>query len=331
MSMFSTASASVQSARRDGLERIQVQHQQVDGADAIRGHHRVVDAGAAQQAAVHQRMRVLTRPSIISGKPVTSSLTSFHRKAGIAQFASRCRRSRAVRHRAPVGRWRGRAGRSCRTRTAGRGARSPDGRRIRRWRGGSGHGKGMQRWGEAAIIGFFAAGPPGSSPSRSRAASCAGWRSGCPASPRRAALVALAMPQDFGEQRDLQFAQRDLGRGRRSRNRPGRAGSGARELATWSRKGARWASWRSAEMFKQDPSGAEPHRAGSSVRAGSLARCRGACQAAGAFTLSRLRRVAHVIRSGSRTRPRPRRVRRCRTPVARPGQPRVAVPGARPR
>ncbi|MNS60777.1 hypothetical protein D3C72_937880 [compost metagenome] len=43
----------------DRFERIQVQHQQIDGADAVLGHHGVIQAGTAQQAAVHHRMQGL--------------------------------------------------------------------------------------------------------------------------------------------------------------------------------------------------------------------------------------------------------------------------------
>ena len=43
--------------RRHRFERIEIQHQQIDRADAVFGHRRVVDAGAAEQTAVHQWMQ----------------------------------------------------------------------------------------------------------------------------------------------------------------------------------------------------------------------------------------------------------------------------------
>ena len=43
----------------DGIEGIQVDHQQVDRADAMLAHHRIVDAAAAEQAAMHERVQGL--------------------------------------------------------------------------------------------------------------------------------------------------------------------------------------------------------------------------------------------------------------------------------
>ena len=71
MSMFSIASAKLQSGARDGgRKRIEIDDQQVDRLDAVRAHGLIVGAAPAEQAAVHARMQRLERPSIISGNPV---------------------------------------------------------------------------------------------------------------------------------------------------------------------------------------------------------------------------------------------------------------------
>ena len=76
---------------------------------------RLVAAG--QDAAVHLGCRVLTRPSIISGKPVTSETPVTGRPA-VGQRAWPCRRSRPARIRAPPAPGRTRRGRSCPKRSA---------------------------------------------------------------------------------------------------------------------------------------------------------------------------------------------------------------------
>ena len=66
------------------LERIQVQHQQVDRVDAVLGHHRLVDAGAAEQAAVHPRMQGLD-PAIHHFGELGEFGHVLHRQPGLAQ------------------------------------------------------------------------------------------------------------------------------------------------------------------------------------------------------------------------------------------------------
>ena len=79
---------SVHSGLRDrGREGIEVDDQQVDGRDALRAHHGVVRAARGPAAPPWIfGCSVLTRPSMISGKPVRSA-TSRTGEPGVAQRA----------------------------------------------------------------------------------------------------------------------------------------------------------------------------------------------------------------------------------------------------
>ena len=70
--------------RRHPLERIQVQHQQVDRRDAVFGHHRIVGAGAAEQAAVHDRVQRL-HPAVHHFREAGGLADVLHREPGLAQ------------------------------------------------------------------------------------------------------------------------------------------------------------------------------------------------------------------------------------------------------
>ena len=85
MSMFSIASAKLQSGPRDGgRERIEIDHQQVDRLDAVRAHDLIVGAAPAEQAAVHARMQRLEAAVHQLGK--AGVVRHFaHRQAGIEQ------------------------------------------------------------------------------------------------------------------------------------------------------------------------------------------------------------------------------------------------------
>ena len=105
------------------LERIEIDRHQVDPADILRGHRGQVIAiiSTREKAAMIFGCRVLTRPSMISGKPVTSdtSVTVIPPREGFA--VPPVDRSRSLPRR---GLRRRRQGLSCRTWKEARGVTS---------------------------------------------------------------------------------------------------------------------------------------------------------------------------------------------------------------
>ena len=83
MSMFSTHRGIVGAGNATCLERVEIDDDEIDRLDAVVVHGRGVlgIVADAEQAAVDRGCSVLTRPSIISGKPV-SSATSLTGSAG---------------------------------------------------------------------------------------------------------------------------------------------------------------------------------------------------------------------------------------------------------
>ena len=148
------------------LERIEVDHEQVDRRDAVRLHGLGMVPGcrgSPSRPPCTLGCSVLTRPSIISGKPV-SSRDVLDREPGRRDRLARCRRWRRARRHARPAPWRIRPGRSCRKRTAGRGLRG----------GSISHGQGpqgilMPR--RAAVTPALPDGAPSKVASRARA----GW------------------------------------------------------------------------------------------------------------------------------------------------------------
>ena len=190
--------------------------------------------------------RVLTRPSIISGKPVTSLTSRTGRPASRIALAvppvdssSMSRAARALRQvdqAGLVGNGQQRA--ADLTGEPGGGRRSS--RRVRRKAanykpgpaGASVRSRARRRYRRAdqdsrlkPLLRKAGSRVRRARNPRSFLRSVARWM---PSIDRGAALVAVAMVQHFGEQRDLQFAQRDLVQVLRLRSRRGLAGSGAR-------------------------------------------------------------------------------------------------------
>ena len=97
MSMFSTASSNDDAGARDRhLERIEVHRHQLDRHDAVLARWRVMCSGRSRRASSAPWIAgcsVFTRPSSISGKPVTC-VDRDDRDAGGCGAPRRCRRWR---------------------------------------------------------------------------------------------------------------------------------------------------------------------------------------------------------------------------------------------
>ena len=101
MSMFSTIDGVVRAGAADLLERVEVDDDEVDRLDAVLVHRRGmfgIVAHAEQRRHAPTGCSVFTRPSMISGKPVSSD-TSRTGNAGLGDRLAPCRRSRPARRR----------------------------------------------------------------------------------------------------------------------------------------------------------------------------------------------------------------------------------------
>lgn len=73
--------------RHGGLERVQVQHQQIDRRDAVRRHHRIVLTTPAEQTTMNQRMQGLD-PAVHDLRKPGDIGHLLHREPGLAQGAA---------------------------------------------------------------------------------------------------------------------------------------------------------------------------------------------------------------------------------------------------